>query len=65
MKDFVEVRKEVLDYNKEVRDKYQNLNLPEPQDIAYVIDKFKVTHPNIILVEGLESLDVRNWNFGD
>jgi hypothetical protein len=48
--DFVQVRDEVRGFRKEIRSKYQNLNLLEPQEVASLIEKFR--HLGIILNQG-------------
>ena len=40
------------DSHKEVRVKYEALDLLSPQEITSPIQKFKGKHPHIILIEG-------------
>jgi hypothetical protein len=49
LEDFVKVKDEVRGFRKEITSKYNNLNLPDPQDVASLIEKFKEAHPDIIL----------------
>ena len=60
---FVGVRQEVRDFHKEVRNKYQALNLPKPQEVASLIEKFKAVHLGIILTQGQQNPYARDSIF--
>lgn len=49
---FVKVKKEVWDFHKEVKRKYQTLSLLEIQEVTSIIEKFKALHLGIILTQG-------------
>lgn len=49
LEDFVKVKNKVRGFRREVTSKYNSLNLPDPQDMASLIEKFKEAHPDVIL----------------
>ena len=49
LNNFVGVSLGVRDFHKEVRRKYWALSLLEPQEVAFIIKKFKVAYLDIIL----------------
>ena len=52
LNDFWAIRQEVQDFNKEAISQYEALNLPQLDEVASFIEKFKAVYPNIISKKG-------------
>ena len=48
LNDFRSLKQEVRDLNKEAKSRYEALNLPQPDEVASLIEKFKEMYSDII-----------------
>ena len=52
LNDFGSLKQEVREFNKEAKSQYEALNLPQPDEVASLIEKFKVVYSDIISKKG-------------
>ena len=52
LNDFGSLKQEVRDFNKEAKSQYEALNIPQPDEVASLIEKFKAMYLDIISKKG-------------